>query len=544
MTLLSPSHSRHSTADIRTRPGWHAALALAAAAFLAGCTNLPADHGRSGVDALLVDYRAAGTLPAQLAEAAQETTELEAPLTLSRALQIALMRNPNLQAEFASLGFAAAEVYQAGRLSNPQLGFSYLFTSGSGQDERTLSITQRFTELLMLSASRRRAVMAFTRTQHAVAGAVELLAAEVAHAWFDLAGATELATIADELAEVARISASLAERFFAAGNLNRRQLAERQAAAASARLEALSAAEQVLAAQAHLQRLLGGGITTDLPVTTGGLPAPEQALPTLAALLTEADRARLDLLAARQQVAISADTLEVTRQFRYLGDLALGPKVEWDDDGYRHTGGALSVELPLFDRGHGRLARAEAGLALAEARLSALESDIGAALIHAVHATAHARARFELHESELIPARREIVARRQEEVNFMLEGPFVLLAAKQQEFEAYRGSLAALKDYWLARVAMARAAGAPPPVPAENATLHSAAAYVEVTAAESSYDPHVHGQGRDAHPHGHDQHPAPAGEDAAEPQHRQHDHHQQQHHHQPHRHHHHHGDHQ
>ena len=54
------------------------------------------------------------------------------PLALNDAVHFALVNNPALRARFAELGFAAAEVYDAGRLSNPRLDLGYLFVDRGG----------------------------------------------------------------------------------------------------------------------------------------------------------------------------------------------------------------------------------------------------------------------------------------------------------------------------------------------------------------------------------------------------------------------------
>jgi outer membrane protein, heavy metal efflux system len=49
----------------------------------------------------------------------------------------------------------------------------------------------------------------------------------------------------------------------------------------------------------------------------------------------------------------------------------------------------------------------------------------------------------------------------------MLVGQFELLLVKQQEYDAYQGYLEAVRDYWLARVELARTVGAPLPSAAQ-----------------------------------------------------------------------------
>jgi hypothetical protein len=65
----------------------------------------------------------------------------------------------------------------------------------------------------------------------------------------------------------------------------------------------------------------------------------------------------------------------------------------------------------------------------------------------------------QLHRDALVPQRERIVARQQERQNFMLIGVFELVQAKVAEYDAYQAYLEAVRDYWLARVELARAVG-------------------------------------------------------------------------------------
>lgn len=97
-------------------------------ALLSACASLPDQNGREDVAALVkargrdasppADRHAVQTLLAELAGR---------PLTATDAVRLALINSPRLEATYAELGFAAADVYDAGRLSNPTLSASMLF---------------------------------------------------------------------------------------------------------------------------------------------------------------------------------------------------------------------------------------------------------------------------------------------------------------------------------------------------------------------------------------------------------------------------------
>ena len=468
-------------------------------AALQGCAGIPPDQGRAAVDALLagrgVDATGAGL--GQLAPALLDAIG-DQPLGLTDVVQIALVNNPELQAEYARLGWAAADVYDAARISNPRLGVSYLFVERSSLDnERSLGLTQNITDLLMLPARRRLAADDLARVQHSVGAAIRDLAMRVELAYFRLVRATEVAAMHAPIAEGARLSAILAERYFDAGNLKRRELAEQRAAAAEAGLAALKAADAVATAHADLAALLG--LPGHAWGVAAGLPAPVADEDDPAQLIDLADRSRLDLAAARRAVAVQADALGVTRRFRYLGDIEIGPKWEWDKGGTRHVGPTLALELPIFNQQAGTVARAEAELTRAESTLASLEIALLADIERAVARVANARARIGLYRESLIPERQQIVARRQEEVNFMLTGPFELLTARQQADRAYQGLLEALGDYWIARTELSRAVGTRLPSDADSAGETFSAPRTADAAPDpapaAAQDPHMHHHG-------------------------------------------------
>jgi cobalt-zinc-cadmium efflux system outer membrane protein len=64
------------------------------------------------------------------------------------------------------------------------------------------------------------------------------------------------------------------------------------------------------------------------------------------------------------------------------------------------------------------------------------------------------------HRTALIPQRESVVARSQEQQNYMIIGVFELIQAKRQEYDAYQSYLEAIRDYWLARTDLMRAVGA------------------------------------------------------------------------------------
>lgn len=428
---------------------------------LSACADLPADRGRDGV-ARLVGDRTGQALASSDSDTPALVAELLAQtLTAQRAVQVSLVNNPTLRAEYARLGIAAAEVYNAGRLSNPRFGAGIMFSSESGAaNQVTFGLAQSFTDILLLPSRSRIAKAEFELAKQEVGAVIVELAADVEAAYYALVGARQVSAMRNNIDTAAQVAATLAQRFYAAGNINILELTLEQSAASQARIEAMRAAAEEVAARNALNRLMGLRAGDGRWNTADRLPLPVPREDDFDDLIQLAWQTRLDLAARRSEVELLADSLGVTREFRYLGDLEVGLETERETDRSRITGPDLSVELPIFNTGEGRVALAEAMVDEAEARLQALALEVGND-VHLAHARVQAaRAVAEHFRDALVPQREAVVRHSQEEMNYMLIGQFELLQARQQEFDAYQGYLEALRDYWLARTELGRAVGA------------------------------------------------------------------------------------
>jgi outer membrane protein TolC len=114
-----------------------------AATVLSGCATFSADGGLDAVSSMTgertgqaVQFSKSGANPD--AAVASMDRFLASPLTPDSAVQLALLNNPNLQASFAELGVAEADLVQAGRLRNP--GFSFTRLRGGNELEIDRSV--------------------------------------------------------------------------------------------------------------------------------------------------------------------------------------------------------------------------------------------------------------------------------------------------------------------------------------------------------------------------------------------------------------------
>ena len=436
------------------------ATALAAVIALVGCTSLPRERGYAQTGDLIESRL--GTAPTWSPDAATSLmttpTIPTEPLSADQAVRLAFLYNPRIREEYARLGLGRAELEDARRIANPSFGYAKLGPHSGDGTQITRSLSLSFTDLLLLPARKRFAAAELERLQNAVAAELLNLAAEVEIAWFESVSATQVAAMRDVVAQAAERSAELAQRFFDAGNITRLQLEQELAAAAQARIEAVRASADTLRARSELAHLIG------LPVeahwaTVDQLATPPSSEFSADQLVPLALAQRLDLAAVQQQVALREDVLGVTRRWRWLGAVGIGHERERRFEGGVIRGPSLSLELPIFNQSQGAITRAQAELMDARARLDGLALAVHNDARLGIARLAVTRDIAESYRTLLVPRREAIVARTQEQVNFMLKGVFELILAKQQEYDAYQEYLEAVRDYWTARAELRRVVG-------------------------------------------------------------------------------------
>ena len=433
---------------------------------LTACAAVPPDRGVADLQKLVAPRSGPSLGATDSDTTALINTLLKAPLSIDDAVHVAWLNNPRVRREYARLGIAAAAVYDAGRLANPRVTVAGLLSNASGAANQVgFGVVQSFTDLLLLPARSRLATGEFERAKEQ-AGAVLLdLAADVDIAYGKLVGLQQRAALRQVAATTAHTAAELAQRYLEAGNLSALDLAKQRAAAASAQADSLQADSEVAVARSALNELLGLAPTSADWRTVAELPAPVDDDADEASLLALAQTSRLDLAAQRREMALLTAALNTARHFRYVGTVELGVETERQSDRSRLTGPTLSLELPVFNQGAGKLTRAQAQLEEAQSVLAGLELSIANTVHLQAQRAAAARNRAAQLRSQLIPAREELLKRTQQEVNYMLEGPFHLLEVKQQTYAAYQAYIEVVRDYWLARAELGRAVGTRLPVP-------------------------------------------------------------------------------
>jgi len=443
--------------------GIRVGVACLAIVALAGCASIPRDAGFDAVTTAVgarTDTRIVWNRSSEddraVATAVREL--LAHDLSADGAVQIALLNNRTLQATYEDLGVAQADLVQAGLLTNPALGFEVRFP-GRPAVPIELHIVQSFLELLHMPLKKRIAGAAFDVAKARVSHAILSAAADVATAFYRQQGAEQVLELRRTVVLATEASAEAAQRLRAAGNITDVELANERALHAQAKLDLAMAEAAVLDGREELNVLLGlWGADTGwrLAPRLPALPPQDVAL---AGLETRAIEQRLDLAAARSEIASLAQALRLAPWQQLVPTFDGGVHYEKEPDGTHTTGPSVDISIPIFDQGQAHRFGASARLRQAQQRYAALAVEIRSQVRRARNQLAAARARAEFLSKAVVPLRSQVVAATQLRYNAMLTGVFQLLQAKQAEIDAGRESIEALRDYWVASVALERAVG-------------------------------------------------------------------------------------
>jgi len=439
---------------------------LVGIAALSGCASVPKETGYADVGRMVADRTGQETFwdrgTPEDAEVKRRVADLlRNDLTDASAVQIALLNNPGLQATYEELGVAQGDLVQAGLLRNPSLGFAVRFPEGSaGVVSTDFSLAQEFLDIFMLPLRKRLAAEQFEQAKLRLAGEVFQLVGKVREDYYALQALRQMVELRRTVLEAAEVSAELAERQLRAGNIADLELETQRDAYEQAKLD-LARDELLFEAQRErMTRLMGlWGTQTDWRFSSQlpDLPASEEALDHVEAV---AISQRLDVASARQETRILTQALHVANTSRFVGSVEIGvSRQTGPEPGIRVTGPTLRLELPIFDRRQGLIRRIEAQLRQSEKRLASVSVDARSEVRTARLALLAARQVVEHYRKVLLPIRERTVKLSQERYNAMLLSVFQLLRAKQAEVDAYRRYIEAVRDYWIARVELERAAG-------------------------------------------------------------------------------------
>jgi len=373
---------------------------------------------------------------------------LEHKLDVESAVQIALLNNKRLQASFYELGISEADLVQAGRLPNPR--FSMLYAKNNGEYKIEQAFTFNIFSLITMPKAVEIEKRRFEQVQKETALAVLKLANHTRLAYFNAVAARELARYSEQVKESAEASAELARRMYKAGNWNKLEQAREQSFYADAALDYANARNKQVRAYEALSRLLS--VSADQMTLLERLPDLPKAVEDLQPFEKAAFENRLDLQATRLQTEALAKQLGLTKTTRFINVLEIGPARVLEgrrNDPYK-KGLEIGFEIPLFDWGTARVAKAEAIYMQAVNETAQVAINAQSEIREAYNTyrtnydvTKHLR-------DEIVPIRKKILSENQLRYNGMLTSPFELFGDARAQVASVKNYIEALREFWLA----------------------------------------------------------------------------------------------
>lgn len=440
-----------------SRRSGRAGVALLISVLLSGCASFSGDRGMDAVSGITASALKADVVALNSDEdfaSADRTVAalLKRPLNADAAVQIALLNNRDLQADYNELGIAEAARVRASLPPSPKFDLSRLAGGGGLELEARI-----IGNILLLATLPARADIATDRFRQAQLRAVEATLRtgfEARRAFAEAVAARQLAGYLTQVQSSAEAAVELSKRLGESGTMTKLDQARNKVFYAETAARLSGARQRAAAGRERLVRALGlsgRNLAFALPATLPPVPARRINVKEVE---TEAIRRRADLQIARLEVQALAKTYGLTNATRFVNLLEVsGTRKRVTDaagDSVTERGLGVEFQVPLFDFGEVSAREAEATYAQAVNRLSAKAVNVAS---EAREAFAHYRAAADVarrYQRDVLPLRKTITEETLLRYNAMQIDVFALLVESRERITATNAAIEAQRDFWLA----------------------------------------------------------------------------------------------
>jgi outer membrane protein TolC len=443
-------------------PYWKRLVAIGSiATTLGGCATFTPDGGMGPVSTRVTaeigkdTVKIASPTDAAVVQSRVEVL-LKEPLTADSAVQLALINNRGLQAEYNTLGLSEAAFVEASLPPNPIIGMEWLKTGGLLEIE--LRVVANLLALATLPARSEIAKTQFEAARQRAIEATFRAAADTRRAYYQAIASRQTASFLEQARVSADAAADLTRKLGETGAASKLDQARAGAFYAEVSNELARARLNVGIAREALTRTLGlwgASIDYKLPGQFPSMPR----IQTAPQVEVEALRKRVDLIAARLELDAMAKSLGLTEATRFVSLLDGGWRGNYErvsEDGNRESsfpqGFELEIQVPIFDLGEVNVRRSRETYMQAVNRL----------LEKAVNVRSEARAAYltyranydiaRQYQSRILPLRKTINEQALLQYNGMLIDVFELLTTAQESIDSNIAAIAAKRDFFIASV--------------------------------------------------------------------------------------------
>lgn len=434
------------------------ALAIPLALLLGGCVTFTSDGGMAPV-ANQVSGDIGGHVVKITSEEEAATARarvsalLSRPLDARAALQVALLNNRGLQAQYNALGISEAAYVAASLPPNPTIGVERL--NGGGELDVERRLVANVLALLTLPARSEIAGVQFEAARQRAIEATFRTAAEARRAYYRAVASRQTEAFLEKARLTADAAADLTVKLGETGAATKLDQARASAFYAEVSNELARARLKSATDREALTRQLGlwgNDVGYKLPSQLPRLPGRLRTEPQVE---VEAVLKRTDLIAARLELDVMAKSLGLTQATRFISLLEGGYRGNYqraDGETLRPQGFELEVQVPIFDLGETNVRRAQ------ETYMQA----VNLLMEKAVNVRSEARAAYvtyrasfdiaRQYQARILPLRKTINEQALLEYNGMLIDVFELLTTERESIDSNVSAIGAQRDFFLAEV--------------------------------------------------------------------------------------------
>ena len=378
---------------------------------------------------------------------------LSRQLTAKNTIQIALLNNKDLQAAYTKLGVAQADLVQAGLLSNPILDGAITFPEGMSTPNLTFGIAVKFIEILWIPLKRDIATSELETVKLEISGLVIDMVARTHTAYIDYIAARQQVELLQQVVRSSRATVEAASALRKAGNLTALQFDQQRNILTLAKLNLAKSEANAVEMKEKLNVLMGlsgKDINWRAPNRLPALPRYDVKTANIEKTAIENS---LDLAQIKQSLFTLATKYQLKRKQTLLPDLEVGAEYE-RGDGEKQFGPTFEIEIPIFDMGEAKRAKAKLEIEKLRSQYWSLGIQIRstARLLRAKLLTTRKMVSF--YQQTVLPENKQIVSGMQRDYNAMQAGVFQLITAKRQQISSGQQYISAQQDYWRARIAI------------------------------------------------------------------------------------------
>lgn len=378
-------------------------------------------------------------------------------LTETKAIQIALTKNPDLQVILKEAGLAKADLKQAGILENPIIAGDFAFYNLRDSFKPSVSLQKNITDLILRGTKVKVAKDKLDQTKSEIEFAIANLIFELRVHYYNFIAAKQNYDLYHKIILAAEIESEFATEQKKVGNINDKEFISHQIDLTHARKQLAEIEKDYKLARTELIRVLGLNneeFDYDENLSLSELPSKEiqeSELENLA--LTN----RADLLAQKQGLKALEKSIRLAK-LSSIPPIHIGAEFHSEPDGTAWAP-LIQTELPIFNRNQGERQKNAVLLEQTQSKLEAKSLDIKTQVkIAYINLLTH-RNIVESYSKLLVQQNLNSLEFMELKYNYMLVDIYDLLHAKTSTTEAEILGVEALRNYWISRADLERTIG-------------------------------------------------------------------------------------